>query len=426
MTGTARIALGVLAALLLTVACTPGEEVAVDDTEIRIGPQIVDGVIRLGLLSPLTGPAALMGEPRTTGHRVYFEHVNEDLGGVGRNLPEESRFSVELLVRDTQAAADVHTEQYDAIRDDVLAVSQSHGIETTRAILPRAADDSLLIGATPLLSEWLAEPYVVMAGAPYAIQIINAAHHLAEEADGTPVVGLIHAEDAYGLEGARGLEHAADELGFEIAARATYGRGETEFTPHVQAMRRAGADHVFLAAEPTAASRIWSTAAATGYAPRWIAQSGTWLREVFASPTLADYLEQTVWWVSDATCNWGAVGEGCEGMARMLEHIERFAPDQEPDVHFQLGYTQAKIFHEILERAVARGDLTRGGVRDAFTSLEDVHMDGLLAPVSYGTDCRERVPVTMSGIFAVDRRAPTRVRLFAAVDSPAVERYAVC
>src|SRR2546428_13006796 len=79
---------------------------------IKTGPGIEGQTIKLAELTPLTGSVALIGKPLTRGHEVYFQYVNEVLGGVGKNLAEEQRYKVELISLDTQYLAHIHMQQY--------------------------------------------------------------------------------------------------------------------------------------------------------------------------------------------------------------------------------------------------------------------------------------------------------------------------
>ncbi len=397
---------------------------AVGDIETDVG--VEDQVIRLGHLTPLTGAVAVIGEPLTRGHRVYFEYVNSELGGVGRDLPDDERFQVELVERDTQYTVENQVTQYNAIRDEVLIIAQSLGTPTTKAILPQINEDRILTGAATLSSEWLRERYIVPAGAPYPIQFINAADYIVNEQGVTPRAGIIYQDDDYGEEGLEGLRFAAEAFGFEIVDEATYEPTDTEFTAQITQMQRAGADHVFLTAVPGATGTILGTAAAAGYAPRWIGQSPTWIGAFMEQEQLVPYLEENLWVVTDASCEWGDTSPGCEGMGEMIQNLERYAPDQAPDYYFIFGYTQARIIHQILEKAIELGSLTREGVVEAFESLEDVDMGGLLNPISYGPSCEDKIPATGSTIFRVDPESPTGLSGEAQVDSDVIAQFPFC
>lgn len=417
-----------LAALFVLVgaACRGGGGGGTSAGDISTDVGVEGRTIKVGELAPLTGPAALLGEALTLGHEVYWQYVNEELGGVGRDLSEGERFTVELVTRDTQYLPDKHVEQFNAIRDEVLAIGQSFGTPTTKAILPQLQDDPILTGPATLSAEWLPESYMFAAGAPYAVQYINAADYIVNELGEDPKAGIIYQDDDYGEEGLKGLEFAAEKFGFDVVAEATYKLGDQEFTAQVNTMKSNGADHVFLTAIPSAAGPIFGTAAQLGYTPRWIGQSPIWLNPVFRNPDLVPYISEHLLWVGDASCEWGQTGEGCEGMAEMVENLETYAPEQEPDIYFAFGYTQARILHEILEVAIGRTDLTRDGVITAFQSMRGVDIGGLLNPISYGPNCENRIPATASNIFEVDVEEPLAVKPIATVDSEAVDDFPFC
>ena len=59
--------------------------------EVKTSVGVEGKTIKLGEITALTGAAAIIGKPLTRGHEVYFQYVNEVLGGVGQKLPKEER-----------------------------------------------------------------------------------------------------------------------------------------------------------------------------------------------------------------------------------------------------------------------------------------------------------------------------------------------
>lgn len=412
---------------ILTVALIVVSACRLGGVKTAVG---VEGkTIRLGEISPLTGAAAVIGKPLTRGHEVYFQYVNEVLGGVGKDLSKDQRYKVELVTLDSQYLPDVQVQQYNAMKDKVLMIAQSLGTAHTKAILPQIREDKILTGAATLSSEWLREKYVIPAGAPYPAQYINAAQHLKDQGV-TPKAGIIYQDDDYGAEGVRGLEFAAKQFGFSVVAKAAYKPTDTEFAAQISAMKSAGADHVFLTTIPGSTGRILGTAAALKYTPRFIGTSPAWagvLAGTKDKPSpLLPLMQQSLWIVTDAQCAWGDVGKGCEGMKELIDNHQKFGGDQPPDYYFIFGYTQARIVHQILEKAVADGDLTREGVVKAFESLKKVDMGGLLNPISYGTTCKEKIPATGSSIWSIDPSQPIALKLVKTLDSPAVKQFPFC
>ena len=52
------------------------------------------------MLTPLTGPVAVIGKPLTAGNEVYFDYVNKEQGGIA------GKYKVELVQADTQYKPD--------------------------------------------------------------------------------------------------------------------------------------------------------------------------------------------------------------------------------------------------------------------------------------------------------------------------------
>ncbi|MEK7859856.1 MAG: ABC transporter substrate-binding protein, partial [Chloroflexota bacterium] len=330
---------------------------------------------------------------------------------------------------DSQYRPDIQVQQYNALKDKVLMIAQSLGTAHTNAILAQINEDKILTAAATLASDWPRQKYVVATGAPYPAQFINAAQYLKDKGV-TPKAGIIYQDDDYGADGVKGLEFAAKQFGFQIVARASYKVTDTSYAAPVTAMKTGGADHVFLASTPSATGTIIGTAATLGYTAQFIGLSPAWIGALVGtkekpSPILP-YLQRYMWVVTDAQCAWGDTKAGCEGMKELIDNHAKFGKDQPPDYYFIFGYTQARVVHQILEKAVEMGDLTRAGVVKAFESLKTVNMGGLLNPISYGPECKDKIPATGSTIWKIDPSQPIALASVATIDSPAVKLFPFC
>ncbi|MGH3100713.1 MAG: ABC transporter substrate-binding protein, partial [Thermoleophilia bacterium] len=52
--------------------------------EVKSGPGFDGKTIKLGVLTPLSGPVAVIGQPLTAGNQVYFDYVNSKGGIAGK------------------------------------------------------------------------------------------------------------------------------------------------------------------------------------------------------------------------------------------------------------------------------------------------------------------------------------------------------
>ena len=351
--------------------------------------------IKLGVLTPLTGPVAVIGKPLTAGNEVYYDYVNSQGGIAGK-------YKVELVQEDTQYSPPATVQQYNKIKNNVVAFTQVLGTAPTLATLPQLVQDNIIAAPASLDAFWVREPNLLPVGGPYQVQAINALDYYINEGDGKGknICTMIQ-DDAYGEAGQSGVEYAAENLGFEVVDTQKFKVGDKDVTGQVQRLQGSKCDAVFLVATPTDAGTIWGTAAKLGYAPRWIGQSPSWIDELGASP-LAEYLQQTTWIVAEGS-EWG--DEQVPGMADMISRVEEFKPDQEPDYYFSFGYLQGIAMTALLEKAVELGDLSREGLMKASEELGTVSFDGLSGDYQYGP-AEERNPSRQSTIYEVQPDKP--------------------
>ncbi|MGH2838168.1 MAG: ABC transporter substrate-binding protein [Thermoleophilaceae bacterium] len=392
--------IAVLAALALSLgvaACGGGDD---DDDgggggEVSEVPGFDGKTIKLGVLTPLTGPVAVIGNPLTAGNEVFIEAVNAE-GGVAGQYP------IELVQEDTQYLPNVAVQKYNQVKGDVVSFVQLLGTPLTLAVLPQLKRDGMIAAPASLDATWVREENLLPIGGPYQIQAINSLDYYINEDDGEGknICSMIQ-DDAYGEAGQAGVDFAAEKLGFEVAETQRFKLGDEDVTGQVQQLMEANCDAVFLVATPTDAGTVWGTAARLEFAPRWIGQSPSWIDELGASP-LAEYLGQTTWIASEGT-EWGDTS--VPGMEQMLADIKAHRPKQEPDYYFAFGYNQARAMVALLEKAVELGDLSHEGMLQASEELGTVSFDGLTGDYTYGP-ADERVPPTTSTVFEVDPKKP--------------------
>ena len=214
------------------------------------------------------------------------------------------KYKVELVQEDTQYSPPTTVQQYNKIKNNVVAFTQVLGTAPTLAALPQLVQDKIIAAPASLDAFWVREPNLLPVGGPYQVQAINALDYYINQADGKGknICSFIQ-DDAYGEAGQSGVDFAAEKLGFKVVDTQKFKVGDKDVTGQVQRLQGSKCDAVFLVATPTDAGTIWGTAAKLGYAPRWIGQSPTWIDELGASP-LAEYLQQTTWIVAEGT-EWG-------------------------------------------------------------------------------------------------------------------------
>lgn len=371
-----------------------GEEPA-GDPEPTAG---FDGTtIRLGALTPTSGPAAIIGNPLTKGNEVYFEALNAQGGVAGK-------YQVELDIRDSAYAEATAIQEYNAGKGDVVMYVQILGTAIIKAVLSQMMQDDIVASPATLDADWIAEENLLPIGGPYQIQVINGLDWYVNEDGGAGTkVCMLAQDDPYGDAGEEGVDHAASELDFEKGPRVDFAVGTPDFTTQINQLEGGDCEAVVLVATPLDAAGALGRAAQAGYAPRWLVVSPGFLKLLYAGD-LAPYAAENVRVLSEGA-NWG--DESVPGMAQMVADLEEYGDGQEPDPYFAFGYNQARAVHQVLEKAVEMGDLSKEGIKAAMGELGTITFDGLLGDYEYGSGPADRNPPRTSTIFQFDADAPT-------------------
>jgi len=395
-------ALTVAMALLVLSSCASASTSSNGSSGIKAGPGVdtAKKTITLGILSPFSGPvAAPVGDPLARGVETFFKAIN-DQGGI-------NGFKVNIVEGDSQYNPQVQVQQYNQMRTKILMVADSLGTATTFAIKDQAATDHMLISAATLSSGLAREKYVVLVGTPYRLQTENSFDYIVNKLGvKSPATGIIYQNDDYGQDGLTGYNEAVSAYKLHDVGKATYAPTDTDFTAQVSQLKAAGAKYVFLTTLPSVTAKIIGTGYALGYNPQWIVQSPGFSPLLLGVPALKPLLSKA--WVVSQGASWGDTS--VPGMKEMLDAVTKYAPDQKPDGFFEFGYTESKITYAILKKAIESNDLTRDGVFNAFQSLKNVDLGGLLPPVNYGSSPNDRVPSRDSVVYAIDPTQPTSVR----------------
>jgi ABC-type branched-subunit amino acid transport system substrate-binding protein len=352
--------------------------------------------IHVGVITPLTGPVAVIGNPLTKGTETWFKYINEEKGGIG------GKYKVVVDEEDSQYKPDLGVQAYNKIRGNVAVFAQLLGTPVTKAILPQLRADNIVAAPASLDADWVRDKNLLPVGGPYEVQMINAADYMVKEGgfkDKT-ICSMIQ-DDAYGQSGQRGIDFAAKEDGFTVKTTAKFSTPLADATAQIQQLKSAGCALVFLVATPSDNAKIMGTAAQLQFVPQWVGQSPTWTGG-FAKSALAPYLQAHFILAAEGT-EWGDTS--VKGMADMLDRIQKYTPSQQPDIYFVFGYYQARAVTALLEKAVELGDLSRQGILDAANKMGDVDFDGLTGTYKYGA-VADRNPPRVTTLYKVDPAKP--------------------
>ena len=371
----------ILALALVATACSQGGDGATTTTaEILtdVGVDLEAGVIKVGMLSDLTGPFGPLVSTIVEGHRVFWEDVNRN-GGIG-----EEGLQVELVIRDTTYSGDLHTQFFEELKDQVVAFGHSTGSPQTVGILDGLEAVPMLAIPLTWYSGWSDPKFnetLVHHGAPYCIEAMNLLGYLADqfEADNgrKPTLSIATVPGDYGLDGAAGAKLAAAALGLEVLLDLS---GQVippptdDPSPLGEQLAAAGADINWLTVSPGAMSAMYLAGTAGGYEAIWAGSAPNW-NPGFIAPgsEIAAGLERD-WYFALYLEPWSGTSPG---ITRVRDLMAELSPDSPAFDYYGEGFVEATILEQALRKAYANGDMTRAGVLAAAKSLDDVDFDGL-------------------------------------------------
>ena len=361
-----------------TTTSTPGGTAPT----FKTGPGINQSAksIELGVLTPLSGAADLIGKPLTAGQQAYFSNINAH-GGI-------DGWKVNLDIKDDQYNPQTHVQLYNAMVSSVAFIAQSFGSPTTQAIENSAQQADVLLGTAAQSSAFVNSSVNAVIGTPYAVDVANGLYYLTHTlGKSSAKVGIVYQDDAYGADGLKGYDAALAAYHFDNVGHATYAVTDTTFTAQALAMKNDGAKYVVLTAIPTAAAEIIGAAAVIGYFPQWILQGPAWSEYLMTStggasgkPTAVEAVMKGAW-VLGFEAAWG--NTSVPGMSQFLSIQKAYDPTQVPDGYFMYGYCLAEMETAVLRKAIAAKDLSRAGILNAKEHLGTVDFGGLVPSATY-------------------------------------------
>jgi ABC-type branched-subunit amino acid transport system substrate-binding protein len=384
-------------------------------------PPTTDGfdgtTIKLGVITPLTGTVSLIGIPLTAGNQLWWDYVNEELGGVG------GKYKVELVQEDSAYQAPKAIQAYDKIKGDVVDFQQILGTQVTKALLPKMQIDKTAGAPATLDALWVKNPNLFPIGSPYQIEVINALDYFTKNGGKGKLVCALAQDDEFGEAGLEGLASAKKSLKLKTGPSPRFKTGE-DLTAQIQELADAKCDAVLVVATAVDATAIVTKSVSLNFAPQMIGLAPFWLPQFAQSDAIGQFLVDHVWVSAEQAVAWG--DSTVPGMDAFIARQEKYAPDQKPDPYFAFGYLQGQALYQILQRAVKNGDLSREGILKASNQVGTLRFDGLTGDYKYGKSASDRNPPRTTALFKVDPSQPVGLALLAPpAASAAARRYKV-
>jgi branched-chain amino acid transport system substrate-binding protein len=193
--------------------------------------------IKIGMVAPLTGPAAESGGFQISGAKLAVEEVNKAGGVLGRPL--------ELTIEDDQTTNPGAVLAFSKLASNSEFVAFLGPIRSTQ--VHAMAPDVLKVGKPVMIGG--TDPQLTHMGNRWLFRFrpndIYSARVIADY--GAKVLGkkkwaIVHSTDAFGTNGMKNLVEALKGMGIDPVLTQGYANGSTDFTPVALAIKQSGAD----------------------------------------------------------------------------------------------------------------------------------------------------------------------------------------
>ncbi len=326
-----------------------------------------NGCIYVGSLNDLTeGPFSAAGPLIQDAAEAFWRRVNEEEGGIGGYDVDISTY-----VRDNLYQPEVHSEVYQEIRNNIVAVGISLGSSPTIAVEEDLEADSMFAVPMAWNSDFIFSDIIAETGPNYCVDSMNAVDYYVDERGDIATIMSIHYPNDYGQDADVGVRIAAETHGAEHIGVQTPPGPENQGDA-IQRIAAEQPDLVILTTNPTDAGAIVGESVAAGYDGFFIGHGPTYNVALLDSPA-ADAFLNFYWNVAP----YAVYETDLPGYNAMREWLD--LPEGILGNNFHVaGWVSQYPVKTALEAAAENDDLTREGILAAKQSLTAVEWEGTL------------------------------------------------
>jgi ABC-type branched-subunit amino acid transport system substrate-binding protein len=337
---------------------------------------VTSTTITLGSLTDASGQFAAFAKPIVIGNQMYYDNINKAGGICGRQ--------VQLIVKDHGYDVNKAVPLYAEIKDQVLALQHVVGSPMNTKLLPNYAADTMTTFPVSWASSLLQNPYIVMVGPTYDVEMLNGIEWLQKNKGlkAGDTVGHIYQEGEYGANGLAGSKYAASKVGFNLIP-VLIKPTDTDLTTQVTNLLAQNAKVILLTSGPKQTGSVVSVLAARGANDVTVVSNnpGYTTSLVEGNAPTAAAMVKYFHLVADAA----PYTDPGAAVVQVRQQYESQHPDGLKAFSLNFGYGQAELMGEALKRACASGDLTRAGLHAAIATIKSFDTGGLVSKLDYST-----------------------------------------
>ncbi len=350
-----------------TRAPEPAAPGAGGEGEVATDVGVTADTITLGVLSDTSGPFRNLGTNIVQGNQIWADEVNAAGGLCGRQIV--------LDIQDSNYKADIATTVYRTQQPGILGYLQLLGSPVNAALRGNLESDEVTSLALSWSSFILDNPYQIIPGTTYDLEMINGMRYLQDQgliAEGD-TVGHIYIGGEYGDNGFLGSTSYAEQHGITVVP-AQIAATDTDMTNIVTGFQGQGVTAILLTTTPAQTASTLNANAALQLGVPVLGNN-----PVFDPATnLAGDAAANVanLYVAASSVPFSADVAKAQEIATTFDEAY---PDASASAGVPYGYAGGLIWQQIIEQACEGGDLTRAGVHDAFLASEAITTQELVA-----------------------------------------------
>ena len=339
---------------------------------------VTQDTIKVGVISDLTGPAAIGGIGMADGITSFFSELNEKGGVNGRK--------VQAIVEDCaySPAKAVTAAKKLMTNDEIFAFVSPWGTAPTTALFPTAEKEKIPIAPACSLSTSMYDPlkkYVFALGTNYVDQSILIVEYILNDLKAkNPKIALFCQDDDWGEDHKKGMEIARKKYNLPPIAVETYKYDAVDFSSQVINLMREKPDFVILASAIKSGAMFLKEAYKLQWKPTFIGSNtlGLITTLLLAGEPGQGLLVLNIFAMPD---------EDIPGMKRLVAASKKYFGDkwmpapEKIHPYYVYGWLNAMVFAEGAKRAGK--DLTREGLVKAMESIQNFDPEGIMGPISY-------------------------------------------
>lgn len=384
------VAVAACGVLALSACGSKAAESGSGDGDLKTDKGVTGDTISMGVLTDLSGVFQQLGKGVVDGHQIWADEVNADGGVCDRE--------VKLVVRDHGYKADAGVVAFQEIEPQVLGFMQILGSPVNAALDQPLQDTKSTAVALSWSSFILKNPYIIIPGTTYDIEMINGLSYLMDEGkikDGD-TVGFIYIEGEYGENGLLGAEYFAEQHDITLE-KVQVTPTDADLRNVVTGLKGKGVKAIGLTSTPAQTLSAVTVAAQLGLDVPVVGNNPTFAPAILTPETegpLKNY------YVVASSVPYDSDNAKAKEVAAAYEKLGK---KDVPNTGIPYGYAIGEIWGQILEQACEDGDMTRDGIQKALKESSDITTEDLVADLDLtkpGTPATREVYIAQPDINA--------------------------